>query len=35
VEAAKRRILNALDRSLEPDAVPRIETAQEGAAHWW
>jgi sulfonate transport system ATP-binding protein len=35
VEAAKRRVLNALDRSLEPDAVPRIETGQESAAHWW
>jgi sulfonate transport system ATP-binding protein len=34
-EAAKRRILNALDQSLKPNAVPRLEAAQQSAAHWW
>ncbi len=34
-EAAKRRILNALDQSLKPNAIPRIEVSQESAARWW
>lgn len=35
VEAAKRRILSALDQSLKPNAVPRVESGQDSAAHWW
>lgn len=35
VEAAKRRILGSLDRSLNPDAPSRVEAAQASAAHWW
>lgn len=34
-EATKRRILNALDQSLKPNAIPRIEAGQESAARWW
>ena len=34
-DKAKRRVLNALDRSLKTSDTEPPKTADAGAAHWW
>jgi sulfonate transport system ATP-binding protein len=34
-DKAKRRVLNALDRSLKTTAPEPVASSQDSAAHWW